>query len=106
MPTRRAKINRVQFDGYRAMQLLGGPNWVLLAGVGYLTFVARFEDLSEHDQQATLEQMRSDWQRHGEALTRWWDGDETAFKFRPWEPIGREPATPWALEQFGPPNAC
>ncbi len=46
--------------------------------------------------------MRADWSRHGSELMAWWNGDDAAFNFRPWNFIVRDPAAlPWAAEQFG-----
>ena len=104
MPIKRRAGKSRQFDEYRACQLLAGPDATLLAGVGYLT-AARFELMTEADQAAALADMRADWERHGAELLAWWNGDDEAFRFRPWNFIIRDPARlPWAAEQFGEPR--
>jgi len=46
--------------------------------------------------------MRADWQQHGAVLMMWWNGDDTAFKFKPWNFVSREPnRLPWAAAKFG-----
>lgn len=49
--------------------------------------------------------MRGDWALHGKMLTAWWNGDESAYRFKPWNFIVPQPGElPWAAEQFG--EAC
>ncbi|MGI8705146.1 MAG: hypothetical protein ACR2JJ_05040 [Sphingomicrobium sp.] len=100
MPIKRRAGKSRQFDEHRACQLLAGPDALLLAGVGYLT-ATRFDQMTEADQAAALADMRADWERHGADLLAWWNGDDDAFRFKPWNFIIRDPARrPWAAEQF------
>ena len=104
MPVKRRAGKSRQFDEIRACQLLAGPDATLLAGVGYLT-ATRFDEMSECDQGAALADMKADWARHGLDLLAWWNGDDDAFRFKPWNFIVRDPQRlPWAADQFGEPR--
>jgi len=93
MPIKRRTGKSRQFDEAKACQLLAGMD-VRLPGGGYLAL----------PRAAALEEMRADWAIHGGALLAWWNGDDEAFRFRPWNFIVRDPdRLPWAAEQFGEP---
>jgi len=91
---RRAHIRRASLDEAKALQLLAGPDVRLVAGGGY-----------SDPSQAALEQMRADWRQHGAALLAWWRGDDSAFAFKPWHFVPRDPeCLPWAAAEFGEPG--
>ncbi len=91
MPVRRANVRRSSLDEAKALQLVAGPDVRLPAGGGY-----------PMPQRVALEAMRLDWKQHGHALMIWWLGDDTAFKFKPWNFVVREPnRLPWAAAKFG-----
>ena len=91
MPARRSNVRRTSLDEAKALQLLAGPEARLVAGGGY-------PDPSG----SSLGAMRADWQQHGAVLLAWWNGDDTAFKFKPWNFVVREPnRLPWAAAKFG-----
>jgi len=107
MPIKKRAGKSRQFDEYRACQLLAGPDATLLAGTGYLTAAraARFDEMADADKASALDDMREDWDRHGAALMAWWNGDDEAFRFKPWNFVVRDPEyMPWAAEQFGEPG--
>jgi len=94
MPVRRAHPRRASLDEAKAVRLLDGPDARLPAGGGYPTPL-----------RDALEAMRADWQQHGIVLMRWWRGDDSAFSFKPWNFVVRDPNfLPWAAAEFGEPG--
>ncbi len=93
MPVRRSHVRRVELDEAKALQLLAGPDIRLVVGGGY-----------PMPPRAALEAMSADWRQHGSMLMAWWNGDDTAFSFKPWNFVSRDPEyLPWAAEVFGEP---
>jgi len=78
-------------DEGKALQLVAGPDVGLPAGGGY-----------SDPLRSSLAAMRADWQQHGATLLAWWNGDDSAFAFKPWNFVVREPnRLPWAAAKFG-----
>ena len=108
--TRRSRLWQAELDDYRRLQLLEGPDAVLLAGVGYLHSLAvgPFDRAPAADQATVLAEMEADWRVHGPALLAWWNEGDAAPRFsgKPWLfPLAGGPGClPWAAEQFGAPR--
>jgi len=91
MPVKRRTGKAARLSDYHREQLRDGPEDHLLAGVGYMEGHASavFSCANDAEKALILEQMRSDWARHGvNFLAEWRDAGIRS---------------PWALETFGRP---
>jgi len=89
LPVKRRIDKHGTLTAHRREALLYGPEYVLLAGVGYLErfteHAAVFDRLPEPQRALVIEDMRADWHRFGASLLAQWTG----------------PGKPWALLNFG-----
>lgn len=109
MPTNRTRRTRASqgLDSWKLMQLVTGKQY-LLAGPGCGYFPEGATGGCNHWTQAEWDdwrgQVAADWQKHGAAILRWWNGHSEQFTAQfhtdPRTPGGQ----PWALTEFGEPD--